>query len=441
MKKLFYTMLLITLATSIYAQKKLTLNEAISIALNKNTNLVKSQSNLLTQESSLKNAYGDLLPSLNTNGSFNWSRTSDAGGTQLDFFGREQIIPPSEIDTRNFSVSASGNVTLFNGLANIANIYQKENNLASAKFDLAKLKQDVISQTASLFFSIISLERILKFQEENFTYNKNLSDKINEMLELQMITVSDVYAQDVQTANAELLLIQAKNNFEKAKINLLKYLTLDISDEYIIETPSENQFLFEDLMADHIRLYDVALQNRHDYQSQKLKLENAQHQITIANSGLYPSLNGNYRFSTSAVEPGKLFNRNVYSMGLTLSLPIFSNWNTEFAMQTAEVQLRNSTEDLMALEKEIKAQVKNALLDLQSSKAQTEVTGKALLSSRRNWNLKSENYELGAATFIELQQSYRDYLQAQYNDVQAQYSYFTKQFEMLNVLGKLNRTE
>ncbi|MBM4172705.1 MAG: TolC family protein, partial [Ignavibacteria bacterium] len=249
------------------------------------------------------------------------------------------------------------------------------------------------------------------------------------------------YAQDVQTANAELSLIQAKNNFEKAKINLLKYLTLDIAEEYILEAPSENQFLFENISTNPIRLYDVALQNRQDFQSQKLKLENAQHQITIANAGLYPSLNGNYRFSTSAVEPGKLFNRNVYSMGLSLSFPIFSNWNTEYVMQSAEVQLKNSTEDMIVLEKEIKVQVKNTLLDLQSSKAQTEVTGKALLSSKRNWNLKSENYELGAATFIELQQSYRDYLQAQYNDVQAQYSYFTKQFEMLNVLGKLNTSQ
>ncbi|HOI29320.1 MAG TPA: TolC family protein [Melioribacteraceae bacterium] len=441
MKNYKYYLLFITtflLFTTSFGQKKLTLNEAISIALNSNTNLVKSQNTLLTTEASVKNAYGDLLPSLGIGGSWGWSRTNDDGGTQLDFFGREQIIPASQIDSRSYSLSASGNVTLFNGLSNYANIKQKETNLNSALFDLDKLKQDIILQTASLYFSIISYERLLKFQEENYTYNKNLTDKIREMLDLNMITVSDVYAQDVQTANSELAFLQAKNNYEKAKINLLKYLTLDITGEYTFEAPQSVNFNYFDSRDDQTKLFEAALKSRKDFQSQKLKLESAQYQLTISRSGLFPTVSGNYRYSTSAIRPGDLFNRRIFSMGLSLNFSIFSGWNTEFAIQSAEVQIKNATEDLNALEKEIRAQVKNTLLDLETAKTQVEVTNKSLISARLNWNMKRENYELGSATFIEMQQSYRDYLQAQNNDIQAQYSYFTKQFELMNVLGRLN---
>lgn len=427
---------LLIFVTTVFAQKKLTLNDAISIALHSNTSLVKSQNSLVTQQASVKTAYGDLIPTLGISGSWGWSRTNDDGGTQLDFFGREQVIPPSQVDSRSYSLSASGNVTLFNGLSNFANIKQKETNLNSAKFDFDKLKQDIVLQTASLYFSIISYERLLKFQEENYTYNKNLSDKIKEMLDLKMITVSDVYSQDVQTANSELALLQAKTNYEKAKINLLKYLTLDITGEYTFESPQEVNFNYYS-KEDQEKLFDTALKNRKDYQSQKLKLESAEYQMTIARSGLFPTLNGNYRYSTSAIRPGDLFNRRVLSLGLSLNFPIFSNWNTDFAIQSADVQLKNVNEDVKALEKEIKAQVKNTLLDLETAKTQVEVTQKSLIAARMNWNIKSENYELGSATFIEMQQSYRDYLQAQNNDIQAQYSYFTKQFELMNVLGLL----
>lgn len=435
-KNVFVVSMLIFLSTS-FAQKKLTLNDAISIALHSNTSLVKSQNSLLTQQASVKTAYGDLIPTLGIGGSWGWSRTNDDGGTQLDFFGREQIIPPSQIDSRSYSLSASGNVTLFNGLSNFANIKQKETNFNSALFDFDKLRQDIVLQTASLYFSIISYERLLKFQEENYTYNKNLSDKIKEMLDLKMITVSDVYSQDVQTANSELSLLQARTNFEKAKINLLKYLTLDITEEYTFEPPQEINFNYY-TKEDQVKLFDTALKNRKDYQSQKLKLESAEYQLTIARSGLFPTLSGNYRYSTSAIKPGDLFNRRIFSLGLSLNFPIFSNWNTDFAIQTADVQIKNVTEDLKALEKEIRAQVKNTLLDLETAKIQVEVTQKSLISARMNWNIKSENYELGSATFIEMQQSYRDYLQAQNNDIQAQFSYFTKQFELMNVLGLLN---
>ncbi len=434
-KNLFVVSMLVFISTS-FAQKKLTLNDAISIALHSNTSLVKSQNSLITQQASVKTAYGDLIPTLGIGGSWGWSRTNDDGGTQLDFFGREQVIPPSQVDSRSYSLSASGNVTLFNGLSNYANIKQKETNLNSALFDFDKLRQDIVLQTASLYFSIISYERLLKFQEENFTYNKNLTEKIKEMLDLKMITISDVYSQDVQTANSELSLLQAKTNFEKAKINLLKYLTLDITGEYTFEQPQEINFNYYN-KEDQIKLFETALKNRKDYQSQKLKLESAEYQLTIARSGLFPSLSGNYRYSTSAIRPGDLFNRRVFSLGLSLNFPIFSNWNTDFAIQSADVQIKNVTEDLNALEKEIKAQVKNTLLDLETAKTQVEVTQKSLISARMNWNIKSENYELGSATFIEMQQSFRDYLQAQNNDIQAQYSYFTKQFELMNVLGLL----
>lgn len=435
-KNIVVVIMLIFFSTS-FAQKKLTLNDAISIALHSNTSLVKSQNSLVTQQASVKTAYGDLIPTLGIGGSWGWSRTNDDGGTQLDFFGREQIIPPSQIDSRSYSLSASGNVTLFNGLSNYANIKQKETNLNSALFDFDKLRQDIVLQTASLYFSIISYERLLKFQEENYTYNKNLSEKIKEMLDLKMITVSDVYSQDVQTANSELSLLQARTNFEKAKINLLKYLTLDITGEYTFEPPQEVNFNYY-TKEDQAKLFDTALKNRKDYQSQKLKLESAEYQMTIARSGLFPTLSGNYRYSTSAIKPGDLFNRRIFSLGLSLNFPIFSNWNTDFAIQSANVQIKNATEDLNALEKEIKAQVKNTLLDLETAKTQVEVTQKSLIAARMNWNIKSENYELGSATFIEMQQSYRDYLQAQNNDIQAQFSYFTKQFELMNVLGLLN---
>ncbi len=48
-----------------YAQKQLSLNDAITIALHQNTDLIKSQNNLATNSAAIKNAYGELLPNLN----------------------------------------------------------------------------------------------------------------------------------------------------------------------------------------------------------------------------------------------------------------------------------------------------------------------------------------------------------------------------------------
>lgn len=420
-----------------YSQKILTLKEAISIALSQNTNLIKSFNSLSPQETSIKTAYGNFLPNLNVGGSWGWQRISDNGGKQLNYFGEEQSIPQSQVDSRNWSLSANGNVTLFDGLSNYANLKQKKNNYESAKLDFEKLKQDIIYQTANLYFSVISYDKLLKYQEENYSYNLSLLDKTREMNELKMVTISDVYSQEVQTANSESALLQSQNNFEKAKISLLNYLSLDINMDYAFNSP-------EDLNSDKDyseetfeKLLGIALANRKDFQSQQLAVESTNEQLTIARSDYLPNLSGSFRFSTNSIIPDALFERRTYGLGLSLNFPIFSRWSTDYSVEMAEVQIKNSNEDLNNLIRSIKSDVKNVMLDLLTAKKQVDVTGKAIQSAQENWRIKKESYEIGRVTYIDLQQSYRDLLQAQNNSVQSLYNYYTTNYQLMNKLGIL----
>ena len=186
-----------------------------------------------TYQSNIKSAYGNLLPNLNLNGGFGWQRVSDDGGkTQIDYFGNPQIIGSSEVDSRSWSVSAGGNVTLFDGLSNLAQINKSKSDLESARLTLEKLKQDVILQTVSLYIQIISNQKLLSFQEEDLKYNEGLLDRVKQMYSLKMVSISDVYSQEAQSANSRVSYLQAKNNLEKAKINLLTYLSMDLSQNY-----------------------------------------------------------------------------------------------------------------------------------------------------------------------------------------------------------------
>jgi outer membrane protein len=427
-------------AGNTFAQKTLTLTEAISVALNQNTSLIKSKNSIRTQEAAVKSAYGSFLPSISAGGSWSWQRTNDNGGSQLNYFGEEEATAASEVDSRSFSLSANSSITLFDGLSSFAKLSQTKNSSEAAKYDLEQLRQDVVYQTANLFFSVISYDKLLKYQEENYQYNENLLQKIREMNELKMNPISDVYSQEVQTANSESDLLQAQNNFEKAKISLLNYLSLDINQEYTFSVPtkeSDSQYINEPTD----RLYEIALANRKDYQSQKLTVESANHQLTIANAGYLPSLNGSFNFSTSALTLGNLFSRRVLGAGISLNVPVFSGWSTDYSVQSAKVQIENSNEELLNLERTIKSNVKNVILDVQTAKKQVEVTNKAIQSAQESWEVKKESYSLGKITYIDLQSSYKDLLQAQNNSVQAIYTYYKTNYELMNKLGVLNTAQ
>lgn len=294
MKKSFYIILIILSITAFeksYSQKNLTLDEAVTIARNQNTNVIKSTNSLTTFQSGVKSAYGNLLPNLSLGGGFGWQRiTNNNGQIIVDSLGNQINSGSYQYDSRNWSVSAGGGVTLFNGLSNIAALNQSKANLESAKLTLEKLKQDVTLQTITLYMQIISYQKLLSFQEENLKYNEELLTQIKEKFDLKIVPMNDVYSQEAQTANAKVSYLQAKNNLELAKINLLNYLTIDVSQNYQFDSTATG-IKDTSLISENVQnLYEYALANRTDYQSMLYELESSQNQLTIARSGLFPIL-------------------------------------------------------------------------------------------------------------------------------------------------------
>jgi outer membrane protein len=430
------------ISSNLFSQKLLTLQEAVSTALQRNTSLIKSTNSLEVDKANLKNAYGELLPDLGLRGSWSWQRVSDAGGTQIDYLGNTIQTGETKSDTRNYNLSAGGNVVLFNGLSNYARISQADNNFESSKLSLYKLKQDIVYTTTTLYYLVISYEELVKVREDNVKFNQKLLEQIQERNKLGSIPIADVYTQQVSVGNAQLLLIQSQNDYETAKNNLLNYLALDIFTDYKFEDPYNNPNSVDEneMLKDYSNMEQMvaeALDNRADYEGAKLSLAAAKNGETIAQSGLLPTLSGSYSYSTSALKTNDLFNRQYYNVGLTLSLPIFSNWSTEANMQYAEVNRMNLEEDLSALERTIKSDVKESYLNLVAAKKQLEVTNSNIVAAKENRRVNNERYSLGSGTILDVLQSDKDYTQALKDNISAKFGYYQNRDKLMNALGKL----
>lgn len=443
MKKMTMLFIPLLMFSNLFAQKTLTLEEAVSIALQRNTSLIKSKNSLSVSEAELRSAYGDLLPSLGASGSWNWNRIADDGGTQVDFLGNVIQTPASTIETRSYSAGFGGNFTIFNGMANWANISQRSNNLDAGEFDIAKIKQDIVFRTTEYYYAVINNEEVLKVRLENVRYNQKLLETIEEKNRLGSIPIVDVYAQQVQLGNAELQLIQAENIYENSKSALLNYLALDVLEEYLfvnemIDGADVNTEIYMKEFGEMEVMVNEALQNRFDYKSQKLAVESAHSGVTIARGGIFPQLTGNYSYGSSATTLDNLFNRRTTSVGLTLSIPIFSNFNVDTRIQSAQIMALNTEEDLAALERQIKIEIKQGYLDLLASKKNLDVTNKNVISAGENRRINTERYNLGAGNIVQLIQADRDYVQALSSNINALFDFFTSRDKLLNALGKLD---
>jgi len=445
--RIFFTSLLIFLLSFVgYSQKLLTLEEAINIALQRNTSLQKSANGIKSYESNVTAAYGNLLPTLGAQAAWNWSRQETKGGFLN--LGGGILIPQPDLkqvyESTTNSLGAGTNWTLFDGLSNLANVNQSKNNLESAQLALARLKQTIVFQTISNYYDIINATELLKVKEEDVKWNGKNLETITERNKLGAVTLADVYSQQVNVGNAELAVIQANNNLETAKSNLLYYLGLDVMESYKFSdslSVADRDVIQKHVEANYQDLSDAmtkSLSSRFDYQSAKLSLESSINGVTMAKGGYFPNLVNNVNFSTNASNVKDLFSNKTYYVGFTLNVPIFSGFAIDNHVQLAEVSALNSKADLSDLERDIKRNIQKTYLDLQAAEKSLEVSGRNVEAAEESRRIQQEKYNLGSSTLLDVLVANSGYTNAQTSYINAEYAYIVLSEQLKFQLGVLD---
>lgn len=412
------------------AQKQLCLDEAIKIAVNRNTTLLKSTNSLKNSESNVKTAIGNFLPTIGASAGWNYSKSENdvESGTLKS-------------ESRSYSAGVGSSWTLFDGLSNFASLSQSKNELDAAKYDVDRLKQDIVFQTISLYYDIINTMQLLKFKEDDVIWNQKNLETITERNRLGSVTLADVYAQQVRVGNAELEVIRTQNNLETGKSELLSFLGLDVLEAYEFTdtlSTAEIDKLKMNLDLDYRNLSELvekALENRLDYKSAQLNLESAYDGITIARSGHLPTLTNSINYGVGADQVKKMFDNRNLTVGLSLNIPIFSGFAVENRSQFAEVLVENRKIELTELERDIKKSIQKTYLNLQAAEKGLKVSEKNVLAAQENLKIESEKYSLGAGTLLNVLVANSEFTNAQTNFINSQFAYITLSEQLKYYLG------
>lgn len=420
------------------SKNTINLDKAIEIALQQNITVLQSKNNLESQQSTFQSAIGGLLPNLNASGSFNrtqsWQDVTGLLGDQTLFSARN-----------SYSSGISSNVTLFNGFANIANVNRSNSNIKSSEYSYQRMKQNIIYQTHQMFLNVVRTQQLLKVNEENLKRSSRQLERIEEMNRVGAISLADVYRQRVTTGNDELALINAQNNFEKAKADLALFLSIETAAAYefdisgiSIEVDTSEFALINSEYQDKNALANKAIKMRPDYQSATQNVRSAQSSLTIARSGLYPIVSASASYGLSDKELAKISDNRSLSTGVTLSLPIFSGFQTKNAIEQAIIVQRNADDLLKQNERQILVDIQKAQLDIEAAQKQVKVTQTSVFSAEMDRKIAEEKYNLGAGTLLDLLIANANYTNAQSNQVNAAISYLLSKKQMEYALGTIS---
>jgi outer membrane protein len=397
----------------------LTLKDAQEYAIQHNKMVLAAKYDVQASKTDVWSAISNVLPQVNTSGSFNDNLKLMTTLLPGDFFGKPgEKVPVTFGSQFNTSVSIQATMLLFNAPVLIG---IESSKLANKLFtqNLEKSEIDTKETVSSTYFLILVTERSLEIVEKNIANLNETLKSTKAMFSAGMAEQTDVD----QMASNVILVENSRSSLQRAvelNYNLLRF-ELGLSTETKI-TLKEN---LEQLVA----AVDVQslISQEFDYNKNvNFRLIDGQEKMSYLmlktqKSLVLPSLAGFYNYGTNGmgdkVSEQQWFQNSM--AGLSLSVPIFASGQRYMNIKKAQINLEKAkttksmvTDQLLLQEKQLRYNLVNANLQYKSQKDNVDV-------SKRVFTSMENKYKQGMASSLELTQSNQLYLQSENNYITA----------------------
>ncbi|MDA0735576.1 MAG: TolC family protein [Bacteroidetes bacterium] len=448
-QKTLFILLFGLISTSLFAQnadvRVITIDDAISIALENNYSLKQAKNELDLAEDLIFSEKADFLPSISAN--MSGSRTT---GQQF-LFDRfsEGLDPFVDVSSQSISGGMNANINLFNGFNNILTLKSSQSNKESREQQYERAKELVIFNTASRYLQVLLDKELLAIAKQNLETSSAQLEQVQAQVELGARPMVDLFNQEAQVANDELVVTQRENTLSLNSLLLIRQLEIDPLGTY--------DFVVPDLTLNDLPWMDVnlrslvneALTTRSDILSAEASISSLRYQMQVTKNSLLPTLRASAgvssrysdQYSIGGAEVSfsdQFFDQQVNrSLGLSFNVSLFNNWNRMYSIQSSQVQLKNAELNLDNSKMQVIQEVSQAYNDYSSYVKQLEASEKSLVASERAFQTQQERYNLGASTLIELTQAQSSFVSAQSNYTQAMYNLIFQEKLLDFYLGKL----
>ncbi len=406
---------------------RLTVDQAVSMALERNHEVLRAREKLTSLDGRVQEVKSQVYPQVGLEAGY--VRRYDE--SVLDMFGG--FIQPEV--TNGYSLKTTLDQILFSWgrvstAVEIARISRRQ-----ANQDLASVERRVKLQVHQAFYDLLLARTLVDVAEETLRQRQRHLEVARQRFEAGVVNEYEVIRARVDVANARTPVVQARNAVRQAVSRLNNLLARPQA------APIEAVGDLEYVPAGPLTLDEVvrrATEQRPELASLALARDMAEKNIRIARAEDKPSvgLRAEYGFATQEFENLNP-NREVWSVGVQLTLPLFDGWSTRGKVVQAESQLRDLQIATNQLREAIALEAKIALDDLRVAEEIIQASSLNIEQARKALDLAEASYRYGVGTALDVTDAQLGLTVARTDHARALHDYMLARARVLAVMNEL----
>ncbi|MBI2419105.1 MAG: TolC family protein [Ignavibacteriales bacterium] len=426
---LCFALLSFILPAALHAQEtlKLTLQDAIRIAVDKNWDMKMAGQDVKKAEEQINEAYSNAYPNLSFSGKY-----IRYVKLPVMFIPPNSLINPTS-ETQTFELGSDNSYDATVSLTQV--LYSQKVNTAIkiadeysqySKTGLVSTKLQTVLSVKKAFYNILLMKDLLRVAKKSFESADANFRNVEALYKQGAASEFDLLRSDVQKANMQPMLIQTENNLNLA-INYLKSL-LSIGPDTKVDV--EGSFTLEEVAAQEVEDGNAnAVRNNPIVQQLQINESLLEKNIIIERSEYYPVLAafGQYAWQTQD-NTFKVSNykwAESFFVGLQLSYNIFDGFKRGARIEQVKIDKDKVLYARKKLEEGLVIQFQQAQMKMEEAKKRIEAQSKSLAQADKAMAIAQTRYKNGIGTQLEIIDTQTAVVMAQTNYATAVYDYLT----------------
>ena len=431
-KKLKIFILLLSLSLSGFAQEQLSLQEAITIALQNNYDIKisKNQIDMAKNNANIGNA--GMLPNLTgsyTNGG------SIQNTRQTPATGPDRVITGAK--STNNSYGADLNWTIFDGFSMFANYdrlkeLQKQGEL-NARLTILTTVADVITA----YYDIVRQQQLVIAADSAMDVSVLRTSIAKTKLQLGRGSKLDVLTAQVDYNTDTSNYLQTKNALQVAKVRLNQLMVRDIGTSFSVvnNIDVDKGILFS-------KMAEMAEQQNPNVQNAFINQRIASLTLKSVRGARYPSISLNSGYSransTSPTGFNQKFAANGFTYGVTASINLFNGFLQRQQERNAKIEIDNSTLTLSKTKLDVNSQLLTAYQNYSTYLDLIKLEQRNVDIAKENLDITLAKYRLGSIAPLELREAQRNAIDARNRFIEMQYQAKIAETTLKEISGNIN---